>query len=135
MGQSGQVLRRQARLSGLGKKSREPHNDTPYLPHLRVLHRIHRWLRGACAGSRLSGQTNTENAPQRLRDRRHVLEGLHQGVADLAMIRWKDDLRAVIDKAFELRAKVRGGQKKVDDLDTAPLFLNHLGKAFTENGI
>jgi integrase len=48
------------------------------------------------------------------------------------LIRWNDDLRAVIDKALELRGKVRGGQKKVDDLDTAPLFLTRLGKAFSE---
>lgn len=50
------------------------------------------------------------------------------------LIRWNDDLRAVIARTLELRSKVRGGQKKVDDLDTAPLFLNRLGKAFSETG-
>ena len=38
----------------------------------------------------------------------------------------------MIDKALALRAKVRGGQTKVHDLDTAPLFLNRQGKAFSE---
>ena len=50
------------------------------------------------------------------------------------MIRWNDDLHAVIDRALELRKKVRGGQKDVKDLATAPLFLNRVGKAFSETG-
>ncbi|HXF67677.1 MAG TPA: tyrosine-type recombinase/integrase [Burkholderiales bacterium] len=50
------------------------------------------------------------------------------------IVRWTDDLRAVIDRALELRAKVRGGQREIKDLDTAPLFLNRLGKAFSETG-
>lgn len=50
------------------------------------------------------------------------------------LIHWSDDLRAVIARALDLRAKVRGGQKDVRDLDTAPLFLNRLGKAFSETG-
>jgi hypothetical protein len=48
------------------------------------------------------------------------------------LIRWDDDLRTVITRALELRGKVRGGQRKVDDLDTAPPFLNRQGKAFSE---
>lgn len=47
---------------------------------------------------------------------------------------WTDDLRAVIERALALRAKVRGGQKDVDDLATAPLFLNRFGKAVSETG-
>jgi integrase len=48
------------------------------------------------------------------------------------LIRWSDDLRLVIARVLELRAKVRGGGKVVD-ADTAPLFLTHAGKAFGEN--
>lgn len=33
-----------------------------------------------------------------------------------------------------LRSKIRGGQREVKDPDTAPLFLNRYGKAFTETG-
>jgi integrase len=50
------------------------------------------------------------------------------------LIRWNEDLRAVVNRALELRAKVRGGQRAVKDLDTATLFLNRYGKAFTETG-
>jgi integrase len=50
------------------------------------------------------------------------------------LVRWTDDLRAVIARVLELRAKARGGQKAVTDLDTAPLFLNREGKAFTRTG-
>ena len=50
------------------------------------------------------------------------------------LIRWSDELRAVIARALELRAKVRGAQKDVKDLDTAPLFLNRKGKAWTKTG-
>jgi integrase len=47
---------------------------------------------------------------------------------------WTDDLRDVIQRALELRDKVRGGQKTVADLTTAPLFLNRRGKPWTETG-
>ena len=50
------------------------------------------------------------------------------------LIRWTDDLRAVIARAMELRAKVRGGQKEIADHSSAPLFLNRLGKAISETG-
>jgi hypothetical protein len=50
------------------------------------------------------------------------------------LIKWSDDLRDVVNRALEIRKKVRGGQKEVDDLATAPLFLNRLGKAFSETG-
>ena len=43
-------------------------------------------------------------------------------------------LREVIARALELRAKVRGGQKVVADLASAPLFLNRKGKRMTETG-
>lgn len=49
---------------------------------------------------------------------------------------WTDDLRAVVDRALEIRSKVRGGQRvdpataNVADLDTAPLFLTRKGKAW-----
>lgn len=43
-------------------------------------------------------------------------------------------LREVLDRALELRAKVRGGQREVLDLATAPLFLNRKGKRVTETG-
>lgn len=49
-------------------------------------------------------------------------------------IMWSEGLRHVIDRALELRQKVRGGKKDVADLDTAPLFLNRFGKAITETG-
>lgn len=42
-------------------------------------------------------------------------------------------LREVLDRALELRAQVRGGQK-VADLETAPLFLNRRGRRVTETG-
>lgn len=47
---------------------------------------------------------------------------------------WTPGLRHVIDRALDLRQKVRGGKKEVADLDTAPLFLNRFGKAITETG-
>lgn len=50
------------------------------------------------------------------------------------LIVWTDDLRAVVNRWLALRAKVRGGDRKVDDLDTAPLFLNRKGKAVSETG-
>ena len=50
------------------------------------------------------------------------------------LISWSDELRAVIARVLELRAKVRCGQKDVKDLDTAPLFLNRKGKAWTKTG-
>ena len=50
------------------------------------------------------------------------------------VIRWSEDLRAVIDRALKLRSKVRGGQRQVADLKAAPLFLNRYGKAFSETG-
>lgn len=50
------------------------------------------------------------------------------------LIRWSDDLRAVIARALELRSKVRGGQREIADHTAAPLFLNRLGKAFSETG-
>lgn len=50
------------------------------------------------------------------------------------LIRWTDDLRAVIARALEIRAELRGGQKAVADLDTAPLFLNRKGAAWTKTG-
>jgi integrase len=43
-------------------------------------------------------------------------------------------LREVLDRALELRRKVRGGQRDVLDLATAPLFLNRKGKRVTETG-
>ena len=43
---------------------------------------------------------------------------------------WTDDLRSVIARALEIRSKVRGGQREVKDLDTAPLFLSRKGKAW-----
>jgi len=45
-------------------------------------------------------------------------------------------LREVIARALELRAKVRGGKKQqnVEDTVKAPLFLNRLGKRFSESG-
>lgn len=49
------------------------------------------------------------------------------------IIEWDDNLRAVIARALELRAKVRGGQKDVLDAATAPLFLTRRGKAYTPN--
>ena len=45
---------------------------------------------------------------------------------------WTDDLRDVIKRAKEIRAKLRGGQKVIVDHTTAPLFLTRYGKAFTE---
>jgi integrase len=50
------------------------------------------------------------------------------------LIHWTDDLRDVIARALELRAKVRGGQKNVEDAARAPLFLNRIGKAISESG-
>jgi integrase len=56
------------------------------------------------------------------------------------LVRFVDDrgedtgLREVVDRARELRAKVRGGQKVVADLATAPLFLNRRGKRVSETG-
>lgn len=49
---------------------------------------------------------------------------------------WTPDLRAVIDRALEIRSKVRGGKKQVDvhDLATAPLFLNRFGAQITPTG-
>lgn len=49
---------------------------------------------------------------------------------------WTPDLRAVIDRALELRSKVRGGKKQLDvrDLATAPLFINRFGKQITPTG-
>jgi hypothetical protein len=38
----------------------------------------------------------------------------------------------VISRILELRAEERSGQKEVKDLDTAPLFLNQKGKAWTK---
>ncbi len=49
------------------------------------------------------------------------------------IIRWNDDLRSVIDRAIELRAKVRGGQKVVADATSAPLFLTKYGKPYGES--
>jgi len=49
-------------------------------------------------------------------------------------ILWTDELRQVINRALELRRKVRGGQKEVKDLSTAPLFLNRKGRAITISG-
>jgi hypothetical protein len=49
-------------------------------------------------------------------------------------IMWTDELRDVINRALELRARVRRGQKAAADLDTAPLFLNRKGKAITITG-
>jgi len=37
-------------------------------------------------------------------------------------ILWTDELRQVINRALELRRKVRGGQQEVKDLSTAPFF-------------
>lgn len=50
------------------------------------------------------------------------------------LIKWSDDLRAVVNRWLEQRAKLRGGQKNVTDADTAPLFLNRKGKALTKTG-
>jgi integrase len=43
-------------------------------------------------------------------------------------------LREVLDRALELRRKVRGAQRQVLDLEAAPLFLNRRGKRVTETG-
>lgn len=45
---------------------------------------------------------------------------------------WTEDLRGVIDAAIAVRSHVRGGQKEVSDLSTAPLFLTRAGKAYSE---
>lgn len=50
------------------------------------------------------------------------------------LVRWTDELRAVIARALELRKEVRGGQKEIADLATAPLFLNRLGKRVSVSG-
>ena len=56
------------------------------------------------------------------------------------LVRWTDaggkdtGLREIIDRAMALRRQVRGGQKVVADLTTAPLFLNRRGKRVTETG-
>jgi integrase len=50
------------------------------------------------------------------------------------LIRWTDELREVINRWLVLRKKVRGGQKEVEDLASAPLFLNRHGKAVSETG-
>jgi integrase len=50
------------------------------------------------------------------------------------LILWNDELRAVINRALELRAKVRGGQKNVEDATRAPLFLNRFGRAISKTG-
>lgn len=51
------------------------------------------------------------------------------------LIRWTDELREVINRWLVLRKKVRGGQKEVEDLASAPLFLNRHGKAVSETGL
>lgn len=43
---------------------------------------------------------------------------------------WTDDMREVIKRALAHRATVRGGQKEVIDLETAPLFLSRTGKPY-----
>jgi hypothetical protein len=49
-------------------------------------------------------------------------------------IMWTDELHAVIDRALELRAKFRGGGRKVAEIDkdAAPLFLTRAGRAYGE---
>jgi hypothetical protein len=47
-------------------------------------------------------------------------------------IMWTDDLREKINRALELRKTVRGGQREVADLATAPLFLTRKGTAYSE---
>lgn len=46
------------------------------------------------------------------------------------LVPWSDDLVDVIKRALVIRAKVRGGQKDVRDLETAPLFLSRTGKPY-----
>jgi len=46
------------------------------------------------------------------------------------LVPWTDDLREVITRALRVRAKVRGGQRDVKDLETAPLFLARTGKPY-----
>ena len=47
-------------------------------------------------------------------------------------ILWTDDLREVIDRWLDLRKKMRGGQRDVADLSTAPLFITRNGKGYSE---
>ena len=47
---------------------------------------------------------------------------------------WTDELREVIARSLALRRKARGGQNKIEDTDTAPLFPNRRGKAITSTG-
>jgi integrase len=56
------------------------------------------------------------------------------------LVRYVDDvgketgLREVVDRALDLRRKVRGAQKAVADLASAPLFLNRKGMRISETG-
>ena len=51
------------------------------------------------------------------------------------MVPWTDNLRDVIATAMDARKKVRGGQKKVADLNTAPPFLTRLRKPISETAL
>jgi integrase len=49
------------------------------------------------------------------------------------LIRWNDELRAVIDRWLVIRARIRGAQSTVMDSPDAPLFLTRKGKRYTPN--
>src|SRR5262249_28142454 len=46
------------------------------------------------------------------------------------LVPWTEELREVVLRALELRKKVRGGQRALKDLETAPLFLSRTGKPY-----
>lgn len=50
------------------------------------------------------------------------------------LVKWSPDLRKVIDDWLAVRATIRGGGRKVVDLDTAPLFINRKGQRVTITG-
>ena len=58
----------------------------------------------------------------------------HNAIPKRKLASWTDDLHEVINRALAIRHTVRGGQKTVADLATAPLFLNRKDKPWTETG-
>ncbi len=50
------------------------------------------------------------------------------------LVKWTPEFRKVIDDWLVERAKLRGGGRKVVDLDSAPLFINRKGKRVTVTG-
>ncbi len=50
------------------------------------------------------------------------------------LVKWSPDLRKVIDDWLLERARLRGGGRKIADLDTAPLFINRKGQRVTVTG-